>query len=112
MSIHADDEATRLRLRDADRDDAATRSALDPGAGSASLLARTKSLSKYPTAAARFFACTPLTVLGPEVEGGIGVVTAGEATFFALNLGSAVPPQGTAVVATFVDGRWVFRHDG
>lgn len=112
MSIHADDEATRLRLRDADRDDAATRSALDPGAGSASLLARTKSLGRYPTAAARFFACTPLTVLGPEVEGGIGEITAGDATFFSLNLGSAVPPQGTAVVATFVDGRWVFRHDG
>ena len=33
-------------------------------------------------------------------------------TFFALNLGTAIPPQGTPIVATFVGNRWVFRYDG
>jgi hypothetical protein len=76
------------------------------------LAAVTTTLGSYPTSATSFFTCNPLIILGQEVEGGAGVVAAGAAMFFALNLGSAIPPQGTQVLATFVGNRWVFRYDG
>ena len=49
-------------------------------------------------------------VLGAEVEGQPGSVAVGTGTFYALNLGSAVPPAGTVVVATFIASRWIFVY--
>jgi hypothetical protein len=77
-----------------------------------SLVARTTKISSYPSQAQSFYACTPVTVLGQEVEGGSGTINLGSSTFFALNVGSAIPAIGINVVATFVDNRWVFRYDG
>jgi len=106
------DEARRLRVRDAALVDGLGRRDQDRASGMPCLLAQTKRLSTYPTAAQSFYACAPSTLLGPEVEGGAGSVTPGASTFFALNLGAAVPPAGTNILATFVDSRWVFRFDG
>ena len=106
------DDARRLRIDGADLLDNLTRHDRDPSFAMPCLVAQTKTLSSYPSAAQKFFACAPLTVLGPEVEGSAGTITPGSATFLALNLGSAVPPAGTNIVATFVDSRWVFRFDG
>jgi hypothetical protein len=106
------DDAKRLRVREAALADAASRVGRDFSPGVPSLVAQTKAISSYPTVAQRFYACSPLTVLGPEVEGGPGTMAAGTSTFHALNLGSAVPPLGANVVVTFVDNRWVFRYDG
>ncbi len=108
----ARDEAKRLRIRDAALVDGAGSRDRDPAFGMPCLVAQTKALATYPTAAQRFYACSPASVLGPEVEGGPGTVAPASATFFALNLGTAIPPVGTNVLATFVDSRWVFRHDG
>jgi hypothetical protein len=79
--------------------------------GAPVVLALTTTLNTYPASAQSYYACQPLTLLGQEVEGGPGVVTPGSGTFFALNLGSTVPPSGTQVVATFAGNRWVFRYD-
>jgi hypothetical protein len=106
------DEAKRIRIRDAILIDGFSQTGRDPSLGMPCLVARTRMLSSYPTAAQQFYACSPLTVLGPEIEGGPGTVTPGPSTFFALNLGSAVPPIGAKILATFVDNRWVFRYDG
>ena len=103
--------ARRLILRERSLAKEVTRQESDPPIGAPSLLACTKVLTSYPTAASCFFACQPLTLLGPEVEGGSGVVTGLDTTFLALNLGGAVPPIGTQVLATFVGNRWVFRYD-
>jgi hypothetical protein len=83
----------------------------DPPLGSPALLAQTTTLTAYPTTAQAYYACRPLSLFGAEVEGGPGAVAPGSSTFFALNLGSTVPPAGTQVVATFVGNRWVFRYD-
>ncbi len=107
-----EDEAKRLRIRDAALIDGFSQAGLDPTLGMPCLVAQTKTQSSYPTSAQTFYACSPLTVLGPEVEGGMAILTVGNSTFFSLNLGSAVPPSGTNVLATFVDNRWVFRYDG
>lgn len=107
-----DDEAKRLRLRESDRFDRSGRRDRDFAPGTPSLVAQTTTSKAYPTSAQQFFACIPMVVLGAEVEGGAGTLASGTSTFLALNLGSAVPPKGTEVLATFVDSRWVFRYDG
>jgi hypothetical protein len=105
------DDARRLFLRDSALADVVVRQDSDPPVGAPSVLARTTVLSAYPTTAGCYFACLPLTLLGAEVEGGAGVVSPGDSTFFALNLGTTVPQPGTLILATFVGNRWVFRHD-
>ena len=112
MLIPREDAAKRLRIRDAAVVDGLARLGRDPAFGMPVVAGQTKTLSAYPTSAQAFFACAPITVLGAEVEGGPGTITAGTSTFFALNLGTAIPPAGTNIVATFVDSRWVFRFDG
>jgi hypothetical protein len=105
------DEVKRLRVRDdaiADELSAAPYLA-DPG--TPCLVAQTTKIGTYPIAARSFFACTPVAVLGAEVEGGAATLTALTPVFFALNLGVALPPQGTDVIASFVGNRWVFRYD-
>jgi hypothetical protein len=111
MKIQKDD-AKRLRIRDVALVDRISQTGRDPSLGMPCVVAQTKSLSRYPTSAQQFYACSPLTILGLEVEGGPGTIVSGTSTFFALNLGSVVPPNGANVVATFVDNRWVFRYDG
>ena len=106
------DESRRLRARDEALADGLTRLDPAPTFGTPSLVAQTKAITTYPTSAQRFFACTPRTVLGREVEGGAGALTSTGATLLALNLGTAIPPAGTDVLVTFVDSRWVFRFDG
>ncbi len=105
------DEAKRLRVRDAAiaGDLSAAPYLADPG--TPCLVAQTTRVSTYPTSAQSFFACSPVAVLGAETEGAPAVLTALSPIFFALNLGSAIPPQGTDVIASFVGNRWVFRYD-
>jgi hypothetical protein len=105
------DEARLLRLRESALFDEFKDNRPDFVAGSLSLLARTKVLHSYPTLASCYFACEPLAVLGTETEGGPGVVSGNSTTFFALNLGSTIPPSGTQIVVTNVGNRWVFRYD-
>ena len=105
------DELKRLQTRETAINDDIDRRDLNPAFGSPSILASTTTLSVYPTSAQRFFACIPLTLLGTEQEGASGVTTPGYGPFFALNLGSTIPPSGTQVLTTFIGSRWVFRHD-
>jgi hypothetical protein len=106
------DEAKRLRIQDATLVDGFSQASRDPSLGMPCIAAQTKTLATYPTGAQSFYACSPLAVLGTEVEGGLGTMSLGSSTFYALNLGSAVPPIGSNILVTFVDNRWVFRYDG
>lgn len=108
--INADD-VKRFLTRETELNDDIDRRDLNPAFGSPSILASTTTLSLYPTSAQSYFACTPLTLLGTEKEGSPGVTTPGYSTFFALNLGTAIPPSGTQVLTTFIGSRWVFRYD-
>ena len=106
------DEAKRLRNRDAARADEAQRLVLAPTIGAPCLVARTKVIQSYPNVAAAYYACESQTVTGAEVEGGPATITTDGDTFYALNLGTVAPPQGTPIVTTFIGNRWVFRYDG
>lgn len=112
MNSHSLDEAKRLRVRDEALLDGLSRRDRAASFGSPSLVVQTKAINTYPTTAQQFYACSPQTVLGQEVEGGAGTLSPIPATFFALNLGTAVPPIGTSILATYVESRWVFRYDG
>ena len=106
------DEAKRLRIRDEMLKDGLSRGVASPSSGAPCLVARTTKIAVYPTSAAQFFGCTPVAVMGNEVEGAAALLTPLSTTFLAINLGTAIPPQGTDVVTTFVGNRWVFRYDG
>jgi hypothetical protein len=108
----ARDDAERLRIRDAYFGVEVSQSGRDQWQGMPCLLARTTTIKSYPSLAQSFYACSPVTILGAEVEGGAGSLTAGTSTFLALNVGSAIPPSGANILVTFVDNRWVFRYDG
>ena len=108
-----DDETRILRLRESDRDDAIDARSGDPVASSpGSLVARTTTVSSYPTAAARYFAVKADWLGGSEVEGGTATFDADSVVFYAYNIGSAIPASGTRVVVDRVGGRWVFSYNG
>lgn len=105
------DDAKRLFSRENTLADDVKRRDSDPSLGAPSILARTTSLTKYPTVPQCYYVCQPLQLLGPEIEGAAGVATPASATYFALNLGGSIPPAGSQVLTTLVGNRWVFRYD-
>ena len=109
MSIR--DDVKRLRVRDdaIAGDLSAAPYLADPG--TPCLVAQTTKVGTYPTAARRFFACSPVAVLGAETEGGAATLSPLTPIFYALNLGGTIPVQGTNVILSFVVNRWVFRYD-
>lgn len=83
----------------------------DPYA-SAAMVVITTTVTTYPTSAAEFYACNPELLTGSEAEGATPTFTVDTATIvYALNLGTAIPPNGTYLVIHSVGGRWCFRYD-
>jgi hypothetical protein len=84
----------------------------DPHA-SAAMCAITTTVTTYPTSAAVFYACNPEILGGTEAEGATPSFSADTTTIlYAMNLGTAIPPNGTIIVIHAVGGRWAFRFDG
>jgi len=110
--MNGSDEAKRLRVRAESLADEVQRQAPGRLGGAPCLAARTTTLGSYPTSAASYYACSALVVLGTETEGSPGTIAEDPTVFFALNLGSAIPPLGADLLTTFVGDRWVFRYDG
>jgi hypothetical protein len=102
-----------LREREAASRAAAFRASPFAEEGAVAVLAQTTAVASYPIAAGVFYACMPLYVDGKETEGSPASFTADPTcTFYALNLGSQVPPPGTKIIAHACGGRWTFRYDG
>jgi len=103
--------AARQQLREIAR----AREALDvtPAGRGASMLVQTTTLGSYPTQAVATYVVNPVELDASDDEGAGATPTPDtDQSFFCVNLGSAVPPQGTLVVATACGGRWVMRYDG
>lgn len=75
------------------------------------IVVRTVTVATYPTTAGRFYGCQVVTVGGVEAEGNSGSFTLITGVFYVLNLGSAIPPVGTNLIAEPIDGRWTTRFD-
>jgi hypothetical protein len=102
-----------LRDRQTAASDLLDRSTGESQYGSAAMCVITTTVTSYPTAAAEFYACNPELLTGSEAEGASPTFTADTATvIYALNVGSAVPPNGTKLVVHSAGGRWCFRYDG
>lgn len=107
-------DARILRDRQAVHSDALDRTlAGGPNVASAAILAKTTTITTYPTAAAAYYAVIPADAGGTETEGQpASYVPRTGNVLLALNLGSQIPPAGTYVICHAVGGRWVFRYDG
>jgi hypothetical protein len=102
-----------MRERQAAASSALDRSVGQDPYGSAAMCVITTTKTTYPTSAAEFYACNPELLTGPETEGAAATFTADTATVvFAVNVGTAIPPNGTKLVIHGAGGRWVFRYDG
>jgi hypothetical protein len=102
-----------LRERMTALEDALDAAAQGDDFASAAAVGVTTVVTTYPTSPASYFAFNPGTITSTETEGGAGTITAdGSTLLYALNVGSAVPPQGTSLCIHGVGGRWVFRYDG
>jgi hypothetical protein len=79
-----------------------------PDAG-VSIVGITAAVSSYPAVAGSFYAIHPAEVDGDPTEGGAATyVDDTSSVFYAYNLGSGVPPQGTRVICHYSGGRWTF----
>jgi hypothetical protein len=102
-----------MRERQAAAADALDRASGAESTGSAALCVITTTVTSYPTSAGVFYACNPELIYGNETEGATPAFSAdGSTVVYALNLGTAIPPNGTILVIHSVGGRWVFRFDG
>ena len=64
----------------------------------------------YPTTAAAYYACHPVTLGGAETEGGAGTTTVDTTTVkMVWNSGGTIPASGTFVRAEHTTGRWVMQ---
>ncbi len=106
-----DHEARSLRLRHAELIDALE--LIDqPSAASNMAVVQTTTVSSYPTSAQAYYAVEPAQLGGTESEGGsVSITPDSMRVFYALNLGSGVPPSGTTLVAHACSGRWCFSYN-
>jgi hypothetical protein len=104
-------DAELLRLND-DVDQAESSRRVDPvSRTSVTVLAVTKTIATYPTAAGTFFACETRKILGTETEGSSGTGTNCGDTFYAyLPAGRSIPASGTEVVCERVAHRWILDY--
>jgi len=91
---------------------ATSRMASSAEEGSAAILVQTRAETRYPTTPGAFYACSPVSIDGPETEGAAAaVLTDASRLLFVYNLGNAIPPVGSKLVAHSCGGRWVVRFD-
>ena len=102
-----------LRDRQTAAESALDRSSGEDSYGSAAMCAITTTVTTYPTSAGVFYGCNPELLTGAETEGATPTFVPDTATVvYAVNLGTAIPPNGTIIVIHSVGGRWAFRYDG
>ena len=103
------DEARALRHRHAGLVDQADRVAPDGLGSQPTALFRTITVGTYPTSAQRCYAAVRVAIEVDETEGATPTLTDGDRTYIA-NVGGSIPPSGTHVLATLIDGRWIMQY--
>lgn len=107
------DEREQRTLRDRVADLERTDDAIpDPSGCLQPILVQTVTKTSYPTAAASYFAVQQVEPGGTEGEGNTATLTAISGVFYCLNVGSAIPPVGTYLIAIPSGGRWVINYRG
>lgn len=79
-----------------------------PGGGTARRLVQVVNQGAMPTTNDNYFACNPVDVGGPEVEGGVPTFLADTTRTLLVDvIGTQVPAVGDYLIAAAVGGRWV-----
>ena len=104
------DESRTLRARQSDLGDEIDRQPLADIGTSAALLVRTVAVSSYPTTAGVAYGVQALDLSVSEAEGATPTLTVLAGKFFAINLGSNIPPVGTSLLVELVQGKYVFVY--
>jgi hypothetical protein len=104
------DESRTIRARAADAADTIDRSPQADVGANAARTAQTVTVATYPTVAHAVYAVKGTTVDVPETEGAIPVFTQVAGVFYAVNLGTAIPPVGANILVTRQGGRWTFTY--
>jgi hypothetical protein len=99
------------RVRQQAIDNLISRIPSSPPDGARSLLVQTTTKTTYPTTAGAYYAVKAVDVDGAETEGATPTFTVQTDIFYALNVGSAVPPSGTNILAECIGGMWLIRFD-
>ncbi len=107
--MNSRDETRTLRGRDTDRLADLDRTANEEPAPAAAILARTVTVTTYPTTAGKVIACQALTISVTEVEGAAPTLTLVPGVFYSVHIGTNLPPVGSDVLLEMVDGLWVLR---
>ena len=110
--MDADSELRVLRARVEALEEGLARLAVDEGLTGAARVAVTVSAGSYPTGsgAMKMFAVRGVDVTGTEAEGVVGTETTDSAVFYAVNVGTGLPPVGTKLIVTQVPNLWAFRY--
>lgn len=110
--IEAWTEGRRLRSTDIEFAGDLNRLVGAPAIVTPAIVCKTVAVGTYPTVAGRYYAVRPISLFGDEVEGATpAVADSGPGHFFAVHLGTNVPPVGTRVfVVATPEGRRAFRH--
>ena len=102
-----------LRERQTDASAALDRADNNQAYGSAAMCCITTTVTTYPTTAGAFYACNPELLTGTEGENLAATFTPDTNTIvYVYNLGAAVIPVGTKIVAHSGSGRLATRYDG
>jgi hypothetical protein len=105
-------EARVIRDRHQAAEDQINRLPFAPPDGARSLLVTTTTYATYPTTAGVFYAVLTTDVTGPETEGSSPTFSTQSQLWYCLNLGTAVPPDGTVILAENIGGIFAMRFDG
>jgi hypothetical protein len=110
--VDGDDGVRELRARVDELESALERIEAGDLACGAAKVVRTVSLGSYPTGSGvnRVFAVRDVVVSGTETEGATATSTVDTRTFYAVNVGTGIPPVGTDLIAVQVPHVWAFRY--
>ena len=101
-----------VRARVADLEAYGDRTNISPNDCDVSVVGTTDVLEAYPTTANSVYYIKTAQIDADATEGSVAALTLDSGVLFAINLGTAIPPTGTAVIVSLLGGRWAFRYDG
>lgn len=110
--MNAHDETRTLRRRLTGVEQALAARGAPTAVASEALVGRTTAVDTYPTVARAYYAMQPVRITGRIGEGIVPTLTAGGSVFYAMNVGTAIPDEGTDLVVSMAGGRFVFGCNG
>jgi hypothetical protein len=111
--MHEDDiqdELQLLRQEVADLEEDLARLETEDVTGTMAIVGKTATKETYPTTANAWYWIERVRLGGDEVEGGTVTMTSTGDGFYAYNVGSGIPPEGTAIDCNDTGDHYTFTY--